>query len=81
MWEQVKQTMPESAREVCGSARVKGKNPKNIWWNDIKAAVRRKEAGRGCWQLVIKRQKKDVWKCTEKRRERLKGVYIREKRK
>ena len=28
MWEQVKQAMVESAREVCGSVRVGGKNPK-----------------------------------------------------
>ena len=30
-------------REVCGSVRVGGKNPKSVWWNDeIKAVVRRK---------------------------------------
>ena len=34
-----------------------------------------------CWQLVMKRIKKDVWKHTKKRKERLKGVYIRAKRK
>ena len=52
--------MGESAREVCGSVRVGGKNPKSVWWNDeIKAEVRRR-----CWQLEMKRQKKDVWKCT-----------------
>ena len=28
-----------------------------------------------------KRQKKDVWKLTEKKRERVKGVYIRAKKK
>ena len=45
MWEQVKWAMGESAREVCGSVRVWGKDPKSMWWNDkIKAAVRRKEA-------------------------------------
>ena len=55
---------------------VEGKNTKSVWWNDeVKPAVRR------CWQLVIKRKKKDVWKHTERRRERLKGVYIRAKRK
>ena len=38
--------MVESAREVCNSLRVEGKNPKSVWWNDeIKAAVRRNEAG------------------------------------
>ena len=45
VWEQVKRAMVESAREVCGSVRVGGKNPKNVWWNEeIKAAIRRKEA-------------------------------------
>ena len=45
MWEQVKWAMVESAREVYGSVKVGGKNPKNVWWNDeIKAVVRRKEA-------------------------------------
>ena len=37
--------MVESAKEICGSVRVGRKNPKSVWWNDeIKAAVRRKEA-------------------------------------
>ena len=32
--------MVEIAREVCGSVRVGGKNPKSVWWNDeIKAVV------------------------------------------
>ena len=45
MWEQVKQAMVESARKMCGSARVGGKNPKSVWLNNkIKAVVRRKEA-------------------------------------
>ena len=34
---------------------------------------------RRCWQLAMKKQKKDVWKGSEKRREKLKGVYIRSK--
>ena len=47
MWEQVKQIMVESARELCGSMKVEGKNPKSVWWNDVViAAVRRKEAAR-----------------------------------
>ena len=42
--------MVESAREVCGSVRVCGKNPTSGWWNDeIKAGVRRKEAA---WKEV-----------------------------
>ena len=41
---------------------------RSVRWNDeVKAA--------------IKKQKKDVWKLTEKKREGLKGVYIRAKRK
>ena len=45
-----------------------GKKCKRIvWWKEV-------------WQPVIKRQKKDVWKPTEKRRG-LKTVYIRAKRK
>ena len=61
----------------------RGKNPKTVWWNDeIKYAVRRKE---DAWKEVMaasemKRQKKNVWKHSEKRRERLKCVYIRGKR-
>ena len=40
MWEQVKWAMVESAREVCGSVRVGGKNPNSMWWNEeVKAAV------------------------------------------
>ena len=51
MREQVKRTMVESAREVCGSVRVGGKPPKSMWWNDeIKAAVRRKE---DVWKGVL----------------------------
>ena len=51
MWEQVKRAMVKSAREVCGLVRVRGKNPKRVWWNDeIKAAVRRKETA---WKEVI----------------------------
>ena len=32
MWEQVERKMAESAREVCGSVRARGKNPKSAWW-------------------------------------------------
>ena len=32
------------AREVCGSVRVGGKNPKSVRWNDeVKAAIMRKD--------------------------------------
>ena len=52
-------------------------------WNDeVKPAVReRRLLGSRCWLLVMKRQKIDVWKLTEKKRERLKCVYIRAKKK
>ena len=61
--------MVESARELCGSIRVGGKNPKSVWWNDeVKATVRRRSLpGRRCWQPSMKKQKKDVWKRIEKR--------------
>ena len=43
--------MVETAREVCGSVRVGGKNLKRVWWNnDIEAAVRRKEAA---WKEML----------------------------
>ena len=65
--------MLENAREVYGSVRVGGKNPKSVWYNDkIKAAVRRKE---NTWVEILaasdEETKKDVWKPTERRRERL----------
>ena len=51
MWEQVKQAMVESAREVCGSVKVWGKTPKSVWWSDeIKTAVRRKK---DAWKRVL----------------------------
>ena len=46
-----KRAMVESAREVCSSVRVGGKNQKSVWWNDeIKAAVTRKDAA---WKVVL----------------------------
>ena len=71
MWEQVKRAMVESAR-VCGSVRVGGKNPKSVWWNDeIKAAVRRKEAA---WKEVLAASDKEA-------KERFIEAYREEKRK
>ena len=74
----MKQAMVESAREVCGSVRVGKKNPKSMWWNDeIKAAVKRKEAA---WKEVLAANNEDAKeRCMEVYREkkrRLKYVYI-----
>ena len=68
--------MVENAREVCGLVRVGGKNPKSVWWNDvIKAAFWRKEtAWKGVLAASDEETKKDMWKHTEGRRERLKCV-------
>ena len=72
MWEQVKYVLVESARELCGSVRVGGKNPKCVWWNDeVKAVVRRKEAA---WKEMLAAS-------DEEAKERCKEVYIVEKRK
>ena len=62
-----------------------GGDAKSVWWNDeIKTAVRRKEA---TWNGVLaagdeeaKKRCMDAYK-EEKRRERLNGLYIRAKRK
>ena len=36
--------MIESAREVCVSVRVGGKDPKSVWWNgEVKSAIMRNE--------------------------------------
>ena len=49
--EEVKRTMVESAREVCGSVRVGVNNQKSVWWNDeIKSVFRRKEVA---WKRVL----------------------------
>ena len=58
MWEQVKRTMAESAREVSGSVRVGGRNPKRVWWNDqVKTAVKRKE---DAWKEVLGARDEDA---------------------
>ena len=67
MWEQVKQAMVESEREVWGSVKVKEKNQKRVWWNDeVKTAVRRKEV---------------LAASNEEAKERCMGAYREEKRK
>ena len=56
--------MVDSAREVFGSVRVEGKNPKNAWRNDVvKAVVKRKEAA---WREVLGAQDEGAnYRCTE----------------
>ena len=67
MWEQVKWAMMESAREIFSSVRVGGK-PNKLWWNDeIKAAIRRKEAA---WKGVLAA-------CDEETKERMYGSVQR----
>ena len=64
--------MVESAREVCCSVRVGGKNPNGVLWNnEIQAAVRRKEAA---WKEVLAAS-------NEEASERCMEVYREEKRK
>ena len=72
MLERVKRAKVDSAREVYGSARVEGKNPKNIWLNEvIKAAINRKMAA---WMEVLGARDKVV-------KDRRMEVYKEEKRK
>ena len=78
MWEQVKWAMIESAREVCGSVTVGGKNPKSVWLSDeVKGAVRRKEVLAAGDEEAKERC---MEACKEEKR-KLKGIYIKAKRK
>ena len=58
-----------------------GKNPKSFLWNDeVKATMERKETS---WKKVLETRDEVVKQISEvinKERERLKGVYIRVKR-
>ena len=43
--------MVESAKEVCGSMIIGGRNPKSVWWNDqVNVAAKRKEEA---WKQVL----------------------------
>ena len=54
----------ESAREICGSVRVGGGNPKGLWRNDhVKAAVKRKEDARK--EVLGARDKNERGICLE----------------
>ena len=62
--------MVHSAREVCGSLRVEGKNPKEVWWNDVVKAAWKdileatddKVAKDRCIE-VYKEEKKKIKRC------------------
>ena len=70
------------SREVCGSVRVGEKNPKSVCWNDeIKPAVRRKEAP---WkEVLVASDEETKGRRMEAYREKkkLRGVYITAKEK
>ena len=52
MWKEVKWLITDSAKKVCDSVKVVGKNPKNMWLNDVvQAAVE---------GLEMRLQKKEV---------------------
>ena len=80
IWEQVKWAMVESAIEVCGSVRVGGKNPKSVWRsNEIKVAVRRKEAA---WKGVLAASVEETKeRCMEEEKRKVKRCIIQRKKK
>ena len=52
----MKLVVVDGAREVCGSVRRGGKNPRNEWWNDgVKLQFSGKRLhGRICWKQRIR---------------------------
>ena len=56
MWDQVKWAKFESAREVCGSVRLGGKNPKCVVKQCGKRCVKSRLLVRKCWELEMKMQ-------------------------
>ena len=68
----------ESAREVCGSVRVGGGNPKSVWrHNEVKSVVRRKEAALKEVLGVRDEDAKDKMfgSLPRRKREKLKCIY------
>ena len=61
--------MVESTREVCSSAQVRGGNPKSVWNDQVKGAVKRQE---DAWKELLGATDKDA-------RERCFEVYKEEK--
>ena len=75
--------MVQSAREVYGSVRVDGRNPKSVWWNyEVKALVRRKESA---WKGVLAASEEETKdRCMETYREekrKVKRFIIQRKKK
>ena len=66
-----KMGMIESAKEVYGSMRVGGENPKSLWWNDkVKAVDKIKETA--LKEVLEDRVKDAIERCL--------GLYKEEKR-
>ena len=71
IWEQGKQAIIESAREVCGSVRIGRKNPKSIWWNNkVKAIVKTKE---NAWKISGVRDEDAKGRCLDVYKNKDKG--------
>ena len=73
----------EGKREVCGSVRVRGKNPKSVQWDDgVKAGIRRREAA---WKEVLAANDEETKEgCLEAYREderKVKRCVIQSKKK
>ena len=65
--------MVGSARKVCASVRVLGRNQKSMWWNDdIKVAVRRNE---NAWKVLAASNEEAKERCMETYREE-KGLKV-----
>ena len=79
----MKLAMVESARGVCGSVRMGGKNPECVWWNDeVNVAVRRKEAA---WKKVSAASNEEAKErcmeaCREEKRKVKKCIYHSKKK-
>ena len=67
--------MEESAREVYGSVRVGGRNPKSVCWsNQVKAAVMRSKVS---WKEVLRARNGEAKeRCLEVYKEEKRKVYI-----
>src|SRR5678815_1668645 len=90
IWEQMKEVIVSSAKEVCGCAKVGSKNVKSEWWNEevMQAVKSKKEA----WLNVLKandevskerclelykEEKRNTKRCIRKRKEELNEQFGR----